>query len=347
MTRSHTGATMIITTQVRSEEDWAEVISSLYPETSMTSCPRAPASINPSDADRKMVFEKRTLLRCLPPHLDAGKPSISARGSIVDSVALDHNHTSYQPVSCGKAPIWAPSPPARAPASRHCPPHGAEEVEGVNNGNWIIGHEGHGGGDETTEATDGGAPPAIAPPATAGDAEGTMVTNHGGTPPAVAPPAEGEARGGTADDGEETGGGTADDGEETGGGTAGEGDDEKFVKATTCSCGSIRNAFEQVPDLFEQVRFTQLAPVPPTWGAHETQGIQTPGDLSGAGPHDGKQVVNPAAAGGAQVPSGDSPRGAPPTLSDSVCPPVKVLKSCTAAAANAWVRVRRPRSSHG
>ena len=86
-----------------------------------------------------------------------------------------------------------------------------------------------------------------------------------------------------------------------------------FVK--TCSCGSIRNVFVQDPDLFVQVWHAQLAPVPPTWGAQETQGIQTPGDLSGAGPHDGKQVVNPAAAGGAQVPSGDSPRGALPTLS--------------------------------
>ena len=140
-------------------------------------------------------------------------------------------------------------------------------------------------------------------------------------------------------------GGTADDGEEVCGGTAGDGEGDTTGKAKTCSCGSIRNAFEQVPDLFEQVRFAQLAPVPPTWGAHETQGIQTPGDLSGAGPHDGKQVVNPAAAGGAQAPSGDSPRGELPTLSDSECPPVKVLKSH--ATANAWVRVRRPRSSHG
>ena len=50
-----------------------------------------------------------------------------------------------------------------------------------------------------------------------------------------------------------------------------------FVK--TCSCGSIRNVFVQDPDLFVQVWHAQLAPVPPTWGAHETQGIQNPGDL--------------------------------------------------------------------
>ena len=89
------------------------------------------------------------------------------------------------------------------------------------------------------------------------------------------------------------GGGTADDGEEVCGGTAGDGEGDTTGKAKTCSCGSIRNAFEQVPDSFEQVRPAQLAPVPPTWGAHETQSIQTPGDLSGAGPHDGRQVVNP------------------------------------------------------
>ena len=112
-------------------------------------------------------------------------------------------------------------------------------------------------------------------------------------------------------------------------------------EAKTCSCGSIRNVFVQDPDLFVQVRHAQLAPVPPTWGAHETQGIQTPGDLSGAGSHDGEQVVNPAAAGGAQVPSGDSPRGALPTLSDSGCPPVKVLKSQSSVSANALVGVRR------
>ena len=223
----------------------------------MTSCPRTPASINPSDADLKMVFEKRTLLRCLPPLLDAGKPSISARGSIVDTVALDHNHRSYQPVSCGTAPIWAPSPPARAPASRHCPPHGVEEVVGASNGNGTIDHEGHGGGDGTTETTDVGAPPAVAPPAIAGDVEGTAVTHHGGASPSVAPPAEGgelvrrnhssTARGGTADDGEETGGlwslsttmcggGTADDGEEVCGGTAGDGEGDTTGKAKTCSC---------------------------------------------------------------------------------------------------------------
>ena len=143
------------------------------------------------------------------------------------------------------------------------------------------------------------------------------------------------------------GGGVADDGEEVGGGTAGDGEGDTTGKAKTCSCGSIRNAFEQVPDLFEQVRFAQLAPVPPTWGAHETQGIQTPGDLGSAGPRDGGQVMNPAAAGGAQVPSRDSPRGAPPTLSDSGCPPVKVLKSQRSVSANALVGVRRSRSSIG
>ena len=105
-----------------------------------------------------------------------------------------------------------------------------------------------------------------------------------------------------------------------------------FVK--TCSCGSIRN-------VFVQVRHAQLAPVPPTWGAHET------GDLGSAGPRDGGQVMNPAAAGGAQVPSRDSPRGAPPTLSDSGCPPVKVLKSQSSVSANALVGVRRSRSSIG
>ena len=106
-----------------------------------------------------------------------------------------------------------------------------------------------------------------------------------------------------------------------------------FVK--TCSCGSIRNVFVQGPDSFSQVRHAQLAPVPPTWGAHET------GDLGSAGPRDGGQVMNPAAAGGAQVPSRDSPRGAPPTLSDSGCPPVKVLKSQSSVSANALVGVRR------
>ena len=105
-----------------------------------------------------------------------------------------------------------------------------------------------------------------------------------------------------------------------------------FVK--TCSCGSIRN-------VFVQVRHAQLAPVPPMRGAHET------GDLGSAGPRDGGQVMNPAAAGGAQVPSRDSPRGAPPTLSDSGCPPVKVLKSQSSVSANALVGVRRSRSSIG
>ena len=121
----------------------------------------------------------------------------------------------------------------------------------------------------------------------------------------------------------------------------------------TCSCGSICSVFVKtrscgsIRNVFVQVRHAQLAPVPPTWGAHETQGIQTPGDLGSAGPRDGGQVMNPAAAGGAQVPSRDSPRGAPPTLSDSGCPPVKVLKSQSSVTANAWVGVRRSRSSSG